>query len=118
MPDEASLLRRVRAYALRHELFRPGRVVVGVSGGADSLTLLHILTKLQSEFALSLHIATFDHGIRGESSAEDVRFVQHIATRGIPLALPIASRFQIWQEHARSALKRPPAKLATIFSAM
>src|SRR5437764_11895792 len=73
------LIDQVRAYCLKHRLFEPGPVVVAVSGGADSLALLHLLLTLRDEFDLTLHVATFDHQIRGEQSAADVRFVQEIA---------------------------------------
>jgi tRNA(Ile)-lysidine synthase len=50
---------------------RDGRVLVGVSGGADSLALLHILAALGSEFSLNLVAAYIDHGLRpGETPAE------------------------------------------------
>jgi tRNA(Ile)-lysidine synthase len=79
------LVSRVRDYAEKHHLFRPGRVIVGVSGGADSLTLLHLLLTLRDPFGIDLYVATFDHGIRGEVSAEDVRYVQlTAATWGVP----------------------------------
>lgn len=53
--------------------------MVAVSGGADSLSLLHLLLTLRDEFDLTLHVATFDHQIRGEAGAADVRFVKEIA---------------------------------------
>lgn len=52
-----------------------GALVVGVSGGTDSLALMHVLANLREKLALHLHIATLDHGLRGEEGAADVRFV-------------------------------------------
>lgn len=47
------------------------RVLVGVSGGADSMALLHILAAVRSEFSLTLVAAYVDHGLRpGETPAE------------------------------------------------
>lgn len=61
-------------------------LVVGVSGGADSLALLHILYRLASSLTIHLHAATFDHRLRGEVSAEETRFVQQTAAEwGIPI---------------------------------
>lgn len=54
-------------------------VVVGVSGGADSLALLHMLHRLAPRFHCHLHAAALDHNLRGEAGAADVRFVQDIA---------------------------------------
>ncbi|MBZ0291687.1 MAG: tRNA lysidine(34) synthetase TilS, partial [Anaerolineae bacterium] len=50
-------------------------LVVGVSGGADSLALLHILHQLAPRLGCQLHAATLDHSLRGAAGADDVRFV-------------------------------------------
>jgi tRNA(Ile)-lysidine synthetase-like protein len=73
------LIDQVRTYCTELALFEPGLVVVGVSGGPDSLTLLHVLRALQDELQIALHVATFDHQLRGEESADDSRFVCEIA---------------------------------------
>ena len=60
----------------------PGsRLVVGVSGGADSTGLLAALTALASSGRLPLELAVVhvDHGLRGEESARDARFVESLA---------------------------------------
>src|SRR5260221_11075315 len=75
------LVERVRRFALRHTLFEPGPVLVAVSGGADSLTLLHVLMTLRDTFDITLHAATFDHGIRGAAGAQDVQAVREIAAK-------------------------------------
>jgi tRNA(Ile)-lysidine synthase len=72
---------RVRELEQEARLFTPsGRVVVAVSGGADSITLLHVLMTLRDEFQINLHVATLDHGIRGQHGADDARFVEKLAT--------------------------------------
>lgn len=53
----------------------PGKYVVAVSGGVDSVSLLHLLGELQD---IELVVAHFDHGIR-EESAEDRQFVGALA---------------------------------------
>ncbi|MCX7706584.1 MAG: tRNA lysidine(34) synthetase TilS [Anaerolineae bacterium] len=74
------LLPRVRQYIRRHELFRPGEtVVVGVSGGPDSLCLLHLLQRLAPELALGLHVAHLNHGLRGPEADADAAFVTDLA---------------------------------------
>ncbi|MDQ0163399.1 tRNA lysidine(34) synthetase TilS [Aeribacillus alveayuensis] len=50
-------------------------VVVGVSGGPDSLALLHILHRLQSIYKLKIVAAHVDHMFRGEQSKEEMEFV-------------------------------------------
>ena len=51
-------------------------VVVGVSGGADSMLLLHYLIQKQKELDLKLLVANVEHGIRGEESVSDSAFVE------------------------------------------
>ena len=49
---------QVRAAILKHKLVARGdKVVVGVSGGADSLALLHALRSLHEELAIHLHLS-------------------------------------------------------------
>ncbi|MDX1994940.1 MAG: tRNA lysidine(34) synthetase TilS [bacterium] len=66
---------------------RGDTLVVGVSGGADSLALLHILLALSAKrFPLRLHVASLDHGLRGEAGAADVEFVRQTAEAwGLPV---------------------------------
>src|SRR5215211_2832292 len=52
------------------------RLVVGVSGGTDSLALLHVLASLRGRMSLSLHVATLDHGLRGTAGTRDALFVK------------------------------------------
>jgi tRNA(Ile)-lysidine synthase len=70
----------VLAYARREHLFSPGdRVLVAVSGGPDSVALLHLLTRLHSFLGLDLGVAHYDHGLRGEASRGDAAFVAELA---------------------------------------
>ena len=61
-------------------------ILVGVSGGADSVALLRGLVELRNEFALSLHIAHLNHKLRGAASDEDAVWVERLATS---LRLPV-----------------------------
>jgi tRNA(Ile)-lysidine synthetase-like protein len=61
-------------------------IVVGVSGGADSMSLLAALDELQrsGKLKLRLHAAHFDHRLRGDGGSADERFVREFcAERGI-----------------------------------
>src|SRR5689334_13472542 len=76
MPD---LLREVAAFAADQDLWSPGSLlVVAVSGGPDSLCLLHLLARLAPVQRLRLHVAHLDHGLRADSSV-DAEFVRGIA---------------------------------------
>ncbi|WP_027339864.1 tRNA lysidine(34) synthetase TilS [Halonatronum saccharophilum] len=71
------LIDKVEETINKYELFNYGdRVLVGVSGGPDSLALLHILDSLKDKYGLYLHIAHLDHRIRGVDSQEDAQFVR------------------------------------------
>jgi len=61
------------------------RVGVAVSGGADSVFLLHVLRELQSRWSLHLSLVHVEHGIRGAASLEDAEFVRQLASSfGLP----------------------------------
>ena len=78
--DPALLLPAVRRFILDQNLFEPGnRVLVAVSGGPDSVALLHLLLRIGPEWGLRLGVAHFDHGLRGEVSLEEARFVAGLA---------------------------------------
>jgi tRNA(Ile)-lysidine synthetase-like protein len=63
----------------------PTHVVVAVSGGPDSLCLLHALHSLREELGLRLHVGHLDHGFRGAESAAEAAFVADFAERlGLP----------------------------------
>lgn len=60
-------------------------VVAGVSGGADSVCLLHLLQALKDRWHLRLTVAHLDHMLRGEQSRQEAAFVRGIAEGlGIP----------------------------------
>ena len=56
-------------------------VVCAVSGGADSVYLLHRLWLLRTMLDFRLAAAHFDHGLRGEESRRDAEFVRDFVTR-------------------------------------
>ncbi len=65
-----------------HAMFRHGdSVVVAVSGGPDSVCLLHLLNELRDEFSLHLRVAHLDHSTRNGESTEDALFVESLAKR-------------------------------------
>lgn len=75
------LVERVNRTVAAHRLIRPGdTLVVAVSGGVDSLTLLHVLNALRPAWKLALHVAHLDHGLRPDSSA-DAEHVRRLTER-------------------------------------
>ncbi len=79
----------VRQYIHRHQLLVPDEtLLVGVSGGADSLALLHLLLRFVPEWGVRLHVATLNHGLRGAAGAQDAAFVaQCCAAWALPVTV-------------------------------
>ncbi len=77
---------RVAELIRRHAMFERGqRVGVAVSGGADSVCLLHVLVELAPRWDLRLSVLHLDHRLRGEESRGDAEFVRALAARlGLP----------------------------------
>ncbi len=70
----------IRSTITRFNMLTPGdKVLVGVSGGPDSVALLHGLYALRDEFEMSLHVAHLNHMLRGEAANEEARYVQCLA---------------------------------------
>lgn len=57
------------------------RIVVGVSGGADSVCLLRILTEVKQLYDLELFVVHVNHGLRGEEALRDQHFVEGICDK-------------------------------------
>ncbi len=89
----SSLLAAVQAAIAEHHLFPgSGAIVVGVSGGPDSVCLLHLLKRLCEPrgpyCGIRLHVAHLDHGLRGEAGRSDAAFVADLAAQwGVPCTL-------------------------------
>ena len=76
------LIDRVRRTARLHGLLAGRRrLLVGVSGGADSVCLLYVLRALQDEWDVALHVAHLNHQLRGGESERDSHFVSALAAR-------------------------------------
>ena len=64
------------------------KVLCAVSGGADSMCLLHWLYSQAERRNITVCAAHFEHGLRGEESLRDCRFVEDFCReRGIELAV-------------------------------
>ncbi|MFC2049682.1 tRNA lysidine(34) synthetase TilS [Chloroflexota bacterium] len=73
---------RVISFIRKHNLFSAGdRLVVAVSGGGDSVCLLHILMRWRKELGVELHLAHLNHQLRGAESDSDASYVSDLAQR-------------------------------------
>jgi tRNA(Ile)-lysidine synthase len=74
-----------RTVDLYHLLEKGDRVIVGVSGGMDSMVLLHVLNTYRQAFDLSLIVAHVNHGLRPDESGREADLVQKESERlGLP----------------------------------
>ena len=80
------MLRTIENYMKENNMITEGdRIVLGVSGGADSVCLFHVLLQLMPSYDLSLYVVHVNHGIRGEEAEEDEAFVKRLCeTAQIP----------------------------------
>ncbi len=88
------MLEASAAYIERHQLLpNSGTVIVAVSGGADSLCLLHLLHRLCGDPAkrypsVQLHVAHLNHKLRGEAGSADAASVAQLAAEwGLPATI-------------------------------
>lgn len=83
------MLEQLRQTILERRLLARGEaVLVGVSGGPDSVALLDALAALAPEFGWRLRVAHFNHRLRGRASDADERFVRGLAKDyGLPVSI-------------------------------
>ena len=65
---------KVKRFIEDNGLLKAGRVIVALSGGADSVCLLHVLDSLKEEYNIELYAAHFNHCIRGAEADRDEEF--------------------------------------------
>lgn len=76
------MLDSVCNYCREHNLLPQGsKILVGISGGPDSVALLLSINALASYFGVSLYAAHLNHGFRGQEAADDAGFVRDLCAR-------------------------------------
>lgn len=79
MKDE--LFRKIEAFCRDEGMFAPGdSLLLGLSGGADSVFLLYFLRWLSARLSLKLHCVHVEHGIRGEEGLRDADFCRRLCS--------------------------------------
>ncbi len=99
----SDLLQRIEQNVQSRRLLKRGQaVLVAVSGGLDSMTLLHALDSLSAQYRWKLTVAHFNHQLRGRSSDADEKLVRKTA---IGLKLPfVAARADVREFSRKSKL--------------
>ncbi len=81
MPVSLTLLQRFEKYVVSEKLITHGmKLIIGVSGGADSTALLYLLYHLRTDMHLSLVAVHINHNLRGEDSNADELFVKKLCS--------------------------------------
>ena len=80
-----SLLYTIRRFSM---IEKGDRVLVAVSGGPDSVALLHALWSLRDDLDIDLHVAHLNHSFRGEESDSDAKYVADLSGNlGLPFTV-------------------------------
>ena len=84
-----NVLEKVRAFIAETRMISAGdKVLVALSGGADSVAMMHILMTLSEQLGFSVCAAHMNHCLRGEESDYDEYFVRNFCSqRDIELAV-------------------------------
>ena len=98
------MIKKVTAFIDENRLLNNGdAVIVALSGGMDSVTLLHILYSVKELYNLNLHAAHLNHGIRGEEADRDEAFVRELCEgMGVPLHVRRADILAIAEKSGKS----------------
>ncbi len=101
---ERRILAAVEGTVRQHRMLSPGdAVLMGVSGGPDSMALLHLMLRLAPLFSLRLGVAHLDHGLRDRAGARDAAFVSRAAgSLGLPCFLEKADTAAYRRRHRLS----------------
>jgi len=85
--DNKSLVEQVKNNILNKSLLEHGnKIIVGVSGGPDSVCLLKVLLEIKDEFKLTLIAVHVNHGLRGPEADHDQSYVEELCNSwGIPV---------------------------------
>lgn len=85
---ERSVLKKAEQTMLSHGMTNIGRVLVGLSGGADSIALLSVLCELSEKYGFVVSAAHINHCLRGKTAERDEEFSRATAERaGVPFYL-------------------------------
>jgi tRNA(Ile)-lysidine synthase len=124
--------RNILAFIRQEHMLSPGdHVICAVSGGKDSMALLHVLLRSRQELGITVTAAHFNHMLRGEEAQRDEDFVRsYCASQEIPLSVgrgdvaAYAASHKIGTEEAARTLRyefltglSPDAKIATAHTA-
>lgn len=90
MNNVNSVMQNVMTTVFEHNMINKGdRVLAAVSGGADSVCMLHVLSRLKDSLGFSIYCAHLNHGLRGVAADNDEQFVVELCGR---LNIPVFTK--------------------------
>ena len=85
--SRTDFVNRVRALLIKEQMLSHGdSVLIGLSGGADSVALLRVLLELREEYGIRISCAHINHGLRGKNAQRDMKFTEDLCKQ---LEIPI-----------------------------
>ncbi|MFI3177314.1 MAG: tRNA lysidine(34) synthetase TilS [Eubacteriales bacterium] len=79
------MMQKVQAYIEKYQMIQRGEcIIVGVSGGADSMCLLGVLQSMKDAYSLHIHVVHVNHQMREEAMEEAEYVEQYCVQQGIP----------------------------------
>jgi tRNA(Ile)-lysidine synthase len=85
----AKFEKTVQNFASQYGLWKKdSKIILGISGGPDSMCLLDFFYRLSKKYDLSLHVAHVNYGLRGKDSEKDEELVRKNASKlGVPITV-------------------------------
>ncbi|GAA0609149.1 tRNA lysidine(34) synthetase TilS [Virgibacillus siamensis] len=76
------MIEKVQAFMQQHQLLKKNStVLIGVSGGPDSMALLHFFNSVREEWNLTIIAVSADHQLRGRESLSDLEYVRGVCDK-------------------------------------
>lgn len=76
------LITKVEAFAKEYNMFKKNdKILIALSGGPDSICLMHILVKLREKYNFKLYAAHINHMLRGEEADKDEEYVEKMCNK-------------------------------------
>ncbi|MDK2811100.1 MAG: tRNA(Ile)-lysidine synthase [Petroclostridium sp.] len=99
-----NVINTVRQTINKYSMFQNGdKIVVGVSGGPDSVCLLHVLNLLKDEYQIKLYAAHLNHQLRGQAAEQDAAYVKELCEKlQVPVYIKSVDIRQLSKERAIS----------------
>ena len=72
--------KKIEQFCIENDLLhKKDGIVVGVSGGADSVFLIYFLKEIMERWELRLHVVHINHGIRGKEALHDEQYTKELS---------------------------------------